>query len=169
MAGRGGTTIGAVPLTAVALAAHQHLDAAARAQEQSGGLIGHGHLRQIPKVCWTGLSTGATIKPHPVYGTVKGAAAGTNLPVRAAAVPAYLGVGVLQRSRQIQRPARRPAASPPWRACNPATAAGRPSQRYIHCHARAGPPDRVDRHKNHHSHVHPGIKTALSKPENCGS
>ena len=52
-----------------------------------------------------GSSTGATIKPHPVYDTVKGAAVGTNLPVRAAAVPAYRGVGVLQRSRQIQRPA----------------------------------------------------------------
>ena len=59
----------------------------------------------MPKVCWTGWSTGATIKPHPVYDTVKGAAVGSNLPVRAAAVPAYLGVGVLQRSRQIQRPA----------------------------------------------------------------
>lgn len=111
--GRGGTTIGAVPLTPVALAAHQHLAAAARAQEQSGGLIGHGHLRQIPKVCWTGSSTDATIKPHPVYDTVKGAAVATNLPVRTAAAPAYIGVGVLQRSRQINRPTRRPTASPP--------------------------------------------------------
>ena len=59
----------------------------------------------MPKVCWTGWSTGATIKPHPVYDTVKGAAVGSNLPVRAAAAPAYLGVGVLQRSRQMRRPA----------------------------------------------------------------
>ena len=118
-AGRGGTAIGAVPLTAVALAAHQHLDATARAQEQSGGLIDHGYLRQIPKVCWTGSSTGATIKPHPVYDTVKGAAVGTYLQVRTAAAPAYLGVGVLQRSWQIQRPARPASASPPSNASTP--------------------------------------------------
>ena len=33
---------------------------------------------------------GATIEPHPVFDTVKGAAVGTNLPVRTAAAPAYL-------------------------------------------------------------------------------
>ena len=73
----------------------------------------------MPKVCWTGSPTGATIKPHPVYDTVKGAAVGTYLPVGTAAVPAYFGVGVLQRSRQIQRPAHHahqfaaPGTSPP--------------------------------------------------------
>ena len=42
LAGRGGAPTGAVPLAPVALAAHQHLYAAARAQEESGGLLGHG-------------------------------------------------------------------------------------------------------------------------------
>ena len=102
---RGCASAGAVPLAPITLAAHQHLHTTACAQEESGGLLGHGHLRQIPTVCWTGSSTGATIKPHPVYDTVKGAAVGTYLPVGTAAAPAYLGVGVLQRSRQIQRPA----------------------------------------------------------------
>jgi len=40
---------------------------------------------------------------HPVYDTVKGAAVGTYLQVRTAAAPAYLGVGVLQRSRPNAR------------------------------------------------------------------
>ena len=79
LAGSGGAPIGAVPLAPVALAAHQHLNAAARAQEESGGLLGHAHFRQIPTVCWTGSPTGATIKPHPVYDTVKGAAVGNKL------------------------------------------------------------------------------------------
>jgi len=45
-AGRGRAPIGTVPLAPVALVAHQHLGAAARAQEESGGLVGHGHPRQ---------------------------------------------------------------------------------------------------------------------------
>ena len=44
--GRRCTPIGAIALAPVALAAHQNLHAAARAQEESGGLIGHGRLRQ---------------------------------------------------------------------------------------------------------------------------
>ena len=46
LAGRGRTPVGAVPLTPITLTAHQHLDAAARAQKESGGLVGHGHPRQ---------------------------------------------------------------------------------------------------------------------------
>ena len=45
-AGRGRAPIGAIPLAPVALAAHQHLYAAARAQKESGGLVDHGHPRQ---------------------------------------------------------------------------------------------------------------------------
>ena len=99
LASGGSTPIGAIPLAPIALAAHQHLYAATRAQEESGGLVGHGHPSAMPKVCWTGSPTGATIKLHPVYDTVKGAAVGTYLQVGTAAVPAYFGVGVLQRSR----------------------------------------------------------------------
>ena len=40
---------------------------------------------------------------HSVYDTVKGAAVGTYLQVRTAAASAYLGVGVLQRSRPNAR------------------------------------------------------------------
>ena len=40
---------------------------------------------------------GATIKPHPVFDTVKGAAVATYLPVGSAAAPAYFDVGALQR------------------------------------------------------------------------
>ncbi len=165
----GGAPIGAVPLTPVALAAHQHLNAAARAQEESGGLLGHAHLRQIPTVCWTGSPTGATIKPHPVYDTVKGAAVGTNLPVRAAAVPAYLGVGVLQRSRQIQHSAHDAHQVRRLGHQSPATAGFRPSARHIVPQTCPCPPDRADRDSNHHSPEHPRIKTALSKPDNSGS
>ena len=51
----------------------------------------------IPKVCWTASPMGATIKPHPVFDTVKGAAVATYLPVGSAAAPAYFDVGALQR------------------------------------------------------------------------
>jgi len=87
-AGRGRAPIGAIPLAPVAMTAQQHLDAAARAKKESGGLVGHGHPSAIPKVCWTGSPTSATIKLHPVYDTVKGAAVGTYLPVGTAAAPA---------------------------------------------------------------------------------
>ena len=169
LAGGGRTPVGAVPLAPVTLAAHQNLYAAARAQEESRGLVGHGHLRQCRRCAGRRSSTGATIKPHPVYDTVKGAAVGTYLPVGTAAAPAYLGVGVLQRSRQLQRPAHdvhqlhHPARQ--HHACRRLTAI----TGHTHCHACPCPPDRADRDRNHRNPEQPGIKTALSKPENSGS
>ncbi len=43
LAGRRRAPIGAIQLAPVALAAHQHLHMAARAQEESGGLVVHRH------------------------------------------------------------------------------------------------------------------------------
>ena len=123
----------------------------------------------IPKVCWTGSSTSATIKPHPVYDTLKGAAVGTYLQVRTAAASAYLGVGVLQRSRPSKCRARaghhlrHPHAGPPG------ITLGERSSRHIHRRACPCPPDRADRDRDHRTHEHRRNQTALSKPENSGS
>ena len=88
------TARGAIDLAPVAVAAHQRRCRAARAQEASRRLVAHEHPGKLPRVCWTGSSTGATLAPHPLsHDTVKGTADGSNLQVRAAAVPAYLGVG----------------------------------------------------------------------------
>ena len=169
-AGRGRAPIGAIPLTSVALAAHQHLYAATRAQEESGGLVGHGHPWAMPKVCWTGSPTGATIKLHPVYDTVKGAAVGTYLSVGTAAAPAYFGVGPLQRSRQTPVDPRKTATkfAVPHGASS-TTEIRRPTAWHIQRRACPCPPDRADRDRGHPKPEHPGIKTALSKPENSGS
>ena len=72
---------GAIDLAPVAAAAYQRRRAAACTQEASRRLVVHEHPSKLPRVCWTGSSTGATITPHPVYDTVKGAAVGTYLPV----------------------------------------------------------------------------------------
>jgi len=105
------TARGAVNLTPIAVAAHQHGCAAARAQEASRRLVAHVHPSQLPRACWTGSSAGATLASHPLsHDTVKGTAIGSNLQVRAAAVPAYLGVGRLQRHHRMRnhwRPAQR--------------------------------------------------------------
>ena len=98
LAGGGCARTSAVALAPVAVATDADLRAATRAQKESGRLVQHERPRQTG-VCWTGSPTGATIKPHPVFDTLKGAVVGTNLPVGTAAAPAYLGVGVLQRSR----------------------------------------------------------------------
>ena len=78
----------------VAAAAQQRRCTAARAQKASRRLVAHEHPGKLPRVCWTSSSTGATLASHPLsHDTVKGTADGSNLQVRAAAVPAYLGVG----------------------------------------------------------------------------
>ena len=171
LASRGSTPIGAIPLTSVARAAHQHLYAAARAQEESGGLLGHGHPWAMPKVCWTGSPTGATIKLHPVYDTVKGAAVVSNLPVRdrrcarllrcrpITAQPASASRPA-QDGNQVRRAPRRQPST---------TEIRRPTARHIQRRACPCPPDRADRDRGHPKPEHPGIKTALSKPDNSGS
>jgi hypothetical protein len=89
----------AIILTPGAAAAHHRRRAAARAEEASRRLVTHVYPGKLPRVCrWTGSSTDATLALHPLsHGTVKGTAKGSNFQVRAAAVPAYLGVGRLQR------------------------------------------------------------------------
>lgn len=88
----------AVALASVAVATDNDLHPAAGTQEQPGRPIAydidHGHPRQTGR-CWTG----AVLKCHNrralVSNTVKGAAIGSNLPVRAAAAPAYFSVWTL--------------------------------------------------------------------------
>ena len=125
----------------------------------------------MPKVCWTGSSTSATIKLHPVYDTVKGAAVGTYLQVGTAAAPAYLGVGPLQRSRQTPVDPRKTATkfAVPHSASPALPKSAAPTARHIQRRACPCPPDRADRDRGHPKPEHPGIKTALSKPENSGS
>ena len=170
-ASRGSTPVGAIPLAPVTLAAHQHLNTAALAQEESGGLLGHGHPWAMPKVCWTGSPTGATIKLHPVYDTVKGAAVGSVLaswdrrcarllrcrPITAQPANASRPA---QDGNQVRRAPR----------CQPSTTEiRRPTARHIQQSACPCPPDRADRDRGHPKPEHPGIKTALSKPDNSGS
>jgi hypothetical protein len=111
------TTCGAIDLTPVAVAAHQRRRTAARAQEASRRLVAHEHPGKLPRgCCWTGSSTGATLASHPLsHDTVKGTANGSNFQVRAAAVPAYHGVGRLQRHDRMRR--RWPPARRAQRAC----------------------------------------------------
>ena len=103
LASRRRTTRGAVDLAPVTAAAHQSRRTAACAQKTSRGLVTHVYLGELPRVCcWTGSSTGATLALHPLsHDTVKGTANGSNCQVGAAAVPAYLGVGRLQRRDQL--------------------------------------------------------------------
>ena len=60
------TACGAIDLAPVAVAAHQHRRAAARTQEASRGLVAPEHPGELPRACWTGSSTGATLAPHPL-------------------------------------------------------------------------------------------------------
>ncbi|MEI7465486.1 MAG: hypothetical protein WCJ87_09075 [Burkholderiales bacterium] len=60
------TACGAIDLTPVAVAAHQRRRAAARAQEASRRLVAHVYPGELPRVCWTGSSTGATLALHPL-------------------------------------------------------------------------------------------------------
>jgi hypothetical protein len=125
----------------------------------------------IPKVCWTGSPTGATIKLHPVYDTVKGAAVVSNLPVRdrrcarllrcrpITAQPANASRPA-QDGNQVRRDPRRQPST---------TEIRRPTARHIQRRACPCPPDRADRDRGHPKPEHPGIKTALSKPDNSGS
>ena len=107
------TAHGAIDLAPVAAAAHQRRSAAACAQKASRRLVAHEHPGELPRgCCWTGSSTGATLAPHPLsHDTVKGTADGSNFQVRATAVPAYLGVGRLQRHDRMRHhwPPERPA------------------------------------------------------------
>jgi hypothetical protein len=43
----------AVNLTAITVAANQHLEATTRTQEDSGRTLAHGHTFGKPKTCWT--------------------------------------------------------------------------------------------------------------------
>ncbi|MDP1532881.1 MAG: hypothetical protein Q8L92_04800 [Rubrivivax sp.] len=98
------TARSAIDLAPVAVAAHQGRRTTARAQEASRRLVAHEHPGELPRgCCWTGSSTGATLALHPLsHDTVKGTANGSNFQVRAAAVPAYLGVGRLQRHDRMR-------------------------------------------------------------------
>ena len=60
------TARGAIDLTSVAVAAHQRRRTAACAQEASRRLVAHEHPGGLPRVCWTGSSTGATLALHPL-------------------------------------------------------------------------------------------------------
>ena len=147
--GRGCALTSAVALAPVAGAANQDLHAATRAQKQSGRLVQHARPRQTG-VCWTGSSTGATIKPHPVFDTVKGAAVGNKL---ASGDRRYAR---LPRCRRITA---HPSQHPPSR-CNAPTPLLRNdcalpviSSFYptvCHCGQRACscPPCRADRNRN---------------------
>jgi hypothetical protein len=57
---------GAIDLAAVTVAAHQHRHAATPAQEAARNWLRHGHPGRLPRACWTGSSTGATLMPHPL-------------------------------------------------------------------------------------------------------
>ena len=60
------TARGAIDLAPVAVAAHKRGRTAARAQEASRRLVAHEHPGELPRVCWTGSSTGATLALHPL-------------------------------------------------------------------------------------------------------
>lgn len=66
LANRRSTARGAIDLAPVAEAAHQRRRMAARAQEASRRLVAHEHPSELPRVCWTGSSTGATLALHPL-------------------------------------------------------------------------------------------------------
>ena len=66
LANQRSTGCSAIDLAPVAVAAHQRRRAAARAQEASRKLVAHEHPGVLPRVCWTGSSTGATLAPHPL-------------------------------------------------------------------------------------------------------
>ncbi len=63
---RRGAARGAIDLPAVAVAAHEHRRTTARADKASGRNIPHAHPGKLPRVCWTGSSTGATLALHPL-------------------------------------------------------------------------------------------------------
>ena len=57
---------GAIDLTTVTVAAHQHRGTAPRAQEAASDGLRHEHPGKLPRVCWTGSSTDATLALHPL-------------------------------------------------------------------------------------------------------
>jgi hypothetical protein len=165
------TARGAIDLAPVTAAAHQRRRAAACAQEASRRFVAHEHPGELPRVCWTGSSTGATLAPHPLsHDTVKGTANGSNCQVGAAAVPAYLGVDRLQRHDRMRR--RWPPARRAPRACRQT-----PLHRTRHCAdsdsgcglPRAWPPCRAARHARLRDPQSPNTRTAPSQPENSAS
>ena len=174
------TTRSAIDLAPVTAAAHQRWHTAACAQKASRGLVAHVYPGELPRgCCWTGSSTGATLSLHPLsHDTVKGTANGSNFQVRAAAVPAYLGVGRLQRHDQMRhhwRPAHRAAL-----ACRPTptcrctasmntAASALPITRPTSGPLRAWPPGRAARHAGLRDPQSPKTRTASSQPENSAS
>ena len=60
------TARGAIDLAPVAVAAHQRWRTAARTQKASRRLVAHVYPGELPRVCWTGSSTGATLALHPL-------------------------------------------------------------------------------------------------------
>jgi hypothetical protein len=66
LANRRSTARSAIDLAPVAVAANQRWRAAARAQEASRRLVAHEHPGKLPRACWTGSSTGATLALHPL-------------------------------------------------------------------------------------------------------
>ena len=170
------TARGAIDLAPVAVAAHQRRRTAACTQEASRRLVAHVHPGELPRVCWTSSSTGATLAPHPLSNdTVKGTADGSNFQVRAAAVPAYLGVGQLQRHDRMrhhlppvqgaQRAARRRRDA----ASAKTAASSLPLSRYPPGPMRAWPPCRAARHAGQRKHQSSKPRTASSQPENSAS
>ena len=57
---------GAVELPAVAVAANEHWRTTVLADESSSRNVPHAHPGKLPRVCWTGSSTGETLALHPL-------------------------------------------------------------------------------------------------------